>query len=348
MSNDTRQIEQTRFLGVGAWRFLLAGLVAASHLWAHMLQGYAAFAVFAFFVLSGYLMTFVLMHKYGTGARGLADFAFNRIIRIYPSYYVALVLGVITIVVMTDRGIDLTKLNPEFHLPMSGWEWLQPLTLLPIFGRNGLPVAVSNALSIEIGAYLLMPLFARWRVMAWAGVLVSLIAIARYGVTSETFAPRYSEFLPCLIAFATGSLLAHYREHLLAFVMPKTSVIVWMLHGASWLLISSWPWNDGLYVSIVLSAWVTLSLTAYKSTRADVLLGDLSYPVYLVHTIVGAYFVSLLGADRSFAFFAASFSGTILLSYLMTVLVERRMHARKRRSVIHDDQSALASQPGVA
>ena len=55
-------------LGFGAWRFLLAVLVAVSHLWGGMIHAPAAYAVWGFFVLSGYLMTLVLGHKYGTDA----------------------------------------------------------------------------------------------------------------------------------------------------------------------------------------------------------------------------------------------------------------------------------------
>jgi len=346
-SAPSRVIFRTRALGVGAWRFLLAGLTAASHLWADMLPGYAAFAVFGFFVLSGYLMTFVMLHKYGNTARGIRDFAFNRVLRIYPSYYVALVLGVLTIRFLGSRGIDVTQLNSEFQVPV-GRRWLNPLTLLPIFGRDGLPVAVSQALSIEIGVYFLIPLFARWRLVAWLGALVSLVAIARFGISSSTFAVRYSEFLPSLIAFATGSLLCHYRENFLGLVMPTASVVVWLIHGGSWLWLDSWPWSYGLYVSIILSAWVTLSLTAYKSTPLDTLLGDLSYPMYLVHTIVGAYFMLVWGSGRPFAFFAASFAGTLAVSYVMTVLIERRLRPLKRKPVVHDEETGLASQPRVA
>lgn len=329
--------------GVGSWRLLLATLVAASHLWAHMLQGYAAYAVWAFFVLSGYLMTYVLVHKYGLGTQGLKDFAFNRFIRIYPSYYLALIFGVVVIVILNNYCIVGSKLNPEFYMPY-GWGWLNPLTLLPVFSRNGLPVAVSNALSVEVGAYFLMPLFARARSTAWLAVILSVIATSNLGFTITSFNDRYVLFLPCLMSFAAGSLLCHYRDRLMAFVMPKTSLVVWMIHGALWVVYSSWPWTYGLYTSMLLSAWVTLSLTAYKSSKLDALLGDMSYPMYLIHTTVAACFLMYFGYERPFGFLAVAFVVASALSLLMAIGIERPLHRLKRHGQVRDSSTALAQQ----
>ncbi|MCI1709030.1 MAG: hypothetical protein LKM39_00445 [Chiayiivirga sp.] len=73
----TRQ-RMSMSLGFGTWRLFLALLVGASHLWVDMVAGPAAYAVWGFFVLSGYLMTHVLSTKYGFSARGLAGYAHNR------------------------------------------------------------------------------------------------------------------------------------------------------------------------------------------------------------------------------------------------------------------------------
>jgi peptidoglycan/LPS O-acetylase OafA/YrhL len=45
-------------------------------------------AVFAFYTLSGYLMTRVLNERYGFTAAGTAAFALNRVLRLWPVYLV--------------------------------------------------------------------------------------------------------------------------------------------------------------------------------------------------------------------------------------------------------------------
>ncbi len=318
----------TKWLGMGSWRFLLAALVVASHLWEPMVQGYAAYAVWAFFVLSGYLMTHVLQLKYGTSLRGTAAYAFNRILRIFPSYYVALGAGVVSLLVARRSGLQFITLNPEFTMP-SGAGWLNPLTLLAVFPRNGLPVAVSNALAVEVTAYLFMPLLAAATPAALVALAFSAIATARIGFDPSSFAERYSDFIPCMLAFSWGSLTRHYDACLAAIRASRASVIVWMIHGGAWIYFPHWPWTYGLYVSLPLSSWVTISLFPRRSGTFDRWLGDLSFPLYLLHTIAGAWLFSSFGGQRSLALLAAAFGVSILLSILVVWFVEKPLQRVK-------------------
>src|SRR5690242_16177610 len=55
------------------------------------------YAVFAFYVLSGYLMTRVLHETYGFTARGVGHFLWNRGLRIYPTYWVAAIVSLLVV-----------------------------------------------------------------------------------------------------------------------------------------------------------------------------------------------------------------------------------------------------------
>ncbi len=324
-------------ISFGTWRLFLAFLVVISHLWAGMIHGPAAYAVWGFFVMSGYLMTKVLRGKYGFDGQGIKTYAYNRLIRIMPLYYLAVILGFVTIFTIGDSTVDLTKINGAFGVPQAQ-AWLFMLTLLPVFPVAPTPVPVANALGIEVGAYLLMPLLAKNRSSAWLVMIIATYINWNYGFTLESFPTRYATFLPCLFAFSAGSLIAHYSDMLKRFSMPYISVVVWCVHCLVWLQYPYWPWTYGIYVSVLLSAWVTISLDDKKNTsRIDKLLGDLSYPVYLFHTTVAVWFVPYFGFgyDRTFQFFLVSFCITLLLSLLIIKFIDEPIHAIKKPGVLN-------------
>lgn len=322
-------------LGFGAWRFFLALLVAISHLWGGMIHGPAAYAVWGFFVLSGFLMTYVLRNKYGADNAGLKNFAFNRFLRIFPLYWIACLLGAVSLLFLPRFGVNLgilNSLNPQFKFPLDAADWFFNLTLLPLVGGQGLFVPVSTALAIEVATYILMPLTAFSRQASWLGLILSITLNIKYGLQIDSFAVRYSSFSTCFAAFSIGTLVCHYSNYLEKFSAPLSSVIVWLLHCTIWIYYDQWPWTYGLYVSALLSAWVVLSLSRLKTGLVDNVLGDLSYPLYLLHTTV-AVWVLLLGQNiRSFEFFLLSFVFTLILSWALIVWVDRPVHKLKKNA----------------
>jgi peptidoglycan/LPS O-acetylase OafA/YrhL len=322
-------------IGIGTWRFFLAFLVVISHLWAGMIHGPAAYAVWGFYSLSGYLMTHVLRHKYGNTTPGLQDFAYNRFLRIYPMYAIALITGAIALWFASRTGIAAKDLNPQFIWPQDPKSWFVNISLLPL-PSWGLLVPVSGALAVEIGAYILMPLMAFSRPAAWLALILSLIINASYGFGTDTFAVRYSSFMTCFWVFAAGSLVSHYKKELSVLVFPKLSMLAWLAHCLVWIWYDPWPWTYGLYFSVLLSSWVIVSIESVKTSRIDSIFGDLSYPIYLFHTVIGV-FILMLGLNiRSFEFFISTFIATLIVSWLLVVTIDRRINLMKRRKIVRD------------
>ncbi|MDY7577608.1 acyltransferase [Herbaspirillum sp. RTI4] len=319
-------------IGLGTGRFFLAFLVVISHLWAGMLDGPAAYSVWGFYILSGFLMTHVLTHKYGNTREGLSDYARNRFLRIYPSYALAMLAGGISLVVLPRWGVQLSALNPQFNLPHGAREWMLNILLVPI-PSPGLLVPVSGALAVEVGAYILMPLMAFSRPAAWISLILSMLINLKLGFGTDTFGERYSSFLTCYMVFACGCLLSQYREKLRHLQAPTLSIVVWLLHCLVWLKFNLWPWTYGIYFSIVLSAWVVLSLSAQKTGKLDAFLGDLSYPIYLFHTIVAVWLIPLGVKMRSFKFFLLAFIITIAVSWLIVKCVDKPLTRLKKKKV---------------
>jgi peptidoglycan/LPS O-acetylase OafA/YrhL len=83
-------------MGLGFYRFVLAAAVIVEHLaeGTRYVSHTGMFAVFGFYVLSGYLITRVLNDVY--------DFAFvpfwsNRFLRLYPPYFMLLGVGLVLV-----------------------------------------------------------------------------------------------------------------------------------------------------------------------------------------------------------------------------------------------------------
>lgn len=317
-------------LGMGAWRLFLALGVVATHLWVRTPYGLGPYAVFGFFVLSGFLMTMVLSTKYGFEADGVRRYAINRIVRIFPAYYIALLLGVVLVGLGASQLDTLRQINPAFGVP-TGWGWLNPLTLLTVFPIETLPVGVSNALAIEVTAYALMPLIAYSKRTAFIAAAISILLTQSLGFGTGSFVVRYATFVPCLMCFAAGAILWHYYEDLKAIRMPALSISVWVAHVLVWYVAPDYPFTYGLYVSIALSAWVTVSLFEVKTGWLDKLLGDLSYPMYLLHSISAGAIILAFGYEgKSLKLSLATVALTSIVSLCIVMWVERPLQALKR------------------
>ena len=199
------------------------------------------------------------------------------------------------------------------------------------FHLRGYLVPVAGALFTEVWAYMLMPFSAKSRSAAWLGLFLCFFANCNYGFETASFADRYSLFAPAIMGFFVGSLCQHYLDYLIKISMPKLSLFVWCAHACLWWVSPSYPWKIGIYVSLICSAWVVVSLFPLKTKGIDKLLGDMSYLVYLLHTTVGMCLYWYYG-NRTFEFFFSSFFLTILLSYVLVVYYERPIQHRFKRN----------------
>lgn len=336
-SHSTSPYDKTSHLGLGTWRFFLAFCVAISHLYANMIHGPAAYAVWGFFVLSGYLMTSILCVKYGNSIQGHAAYGFNRFIRIFPQYWLSCAIGLITISFALRFQIDPKSINPEFSLPNNTHNTLANIFLIQIFEPiGGRLVPVSGALATEILAYFLLPLFCRSISSTFCIAFIALVANSERGITVDSFPVRYTSFTTCILAFSIGALVFHFKDRLSTFRFPILSVISWVSHACLWLLFPSYPWEMGLYVSVALSAWVVLSIGDIKTGTLDTFLGDLSYPIYLLHTTMAVWILILFGDKiefKSVSFFSASFILTLIASVIILIFFDRPIMRLKRKPI---------------
>ena len=139
---------------LGIYRTFLAIMVVFQHLGGASKAG--SFSVFAFFVISGYLMTYILKENYGFSTTGKLKYLFNRFLRIFPPYWWAFIFSLLLIFFLDSEVIR--GISKSVKLPVDLENLLRNIFIL--FERRTRPrmVPPAWALTVEIFYYLLMAL----------------------------------------------------------------------------------------------------------------------------------------------------------------------------------------------
>lgn len=93
---------------MGLFRFLFAASVIAVHsgpMFGSFLVG-GIIAVEAFFMISGFYMSLILSDKYKKGAKSYMLFLTNRLLRLYPSYFIVVLITILLSLYWAIHGSD--------------------------------------------------------------------------------------------------------------------------------------------------------------------------------------------------------------------------------------------------
>lgn len=354
---------------MGIMRFVLAMAVVAFHLLAVPKIG--PIAVQAFFVLSGFLMTLVMHTSYSYRPSGIGRFWLNRALRLYPIYIVSLVLTLPMAVAfgpVRDLAID-----DGLGVPTDLLGWLQNLTL--IFVNLDAPrlSPPAWALTTELFYYLLISLgLSATRLRSWIWFAASFAYMLWCLATGRDFYSVYFSIWGGALPFSAGALLWHYRKALSRILEGQfgarrlTGVLIWF--GAVGILattagraavsvldLSVAAEAAMLPLTVMPAAALVFGCSRLQLTgfvrRADRMLGDLSYPVYVSHFFFGMVAQSLTGlyAPRHDLLTAETFVIAVTLMiggcYLLTRLIDepiQRMRETVRGSAAPDPQAPIS------
>jgi peptidoglycan/LPS O-acetylase OafA/YrhL len=341
----------------GIFRFILAIFVVVAHIAKpdYGLSIIGSFAVYGFFILSGYLMTLVTNKRYGFTADGIKKFLLNRFLRIYPTYWLSILISIVLLLLYGQP--DLQQFNDKIKFPDS---WYDILSNILIFGlaRTGffeLPDTILSppawALEIELTFYIAIGLGLGKRKFAvpWLIFTCGSIVLARIGcailskINQQAYGFSYGSLLYASLAFVAGSLIFHYQEQIIQYIellkrrfYLKNSIVLLVIIGlffANAILSTTVTRSFAFVLNTILMILIIMfllgvTLDKYKILSSlDRILGGISYPIYLLHYQI-AFLVSkyLPGVpEKGWPLFCWSLPFIILGSLLIHLTFEKQI-----------------------
>jgi peptidoglycan/LPS O-acetylase OafA/YrhL len=273
---------------LGVIRIFLALSVVVWHLWGHALpftvNGYNA--LFLFFIISGFYMSMVLNGKYSN--RSPIRFYVARVLRIFPLYLLVLVLIL----------WFLSAIGKPLPTPSTTREWLfvtvANVTTIGIpWVTNWEYVAIPPAwsLGIELLFYLVAPFILTRRLWICALLLLASIAL-RLSLLPQDInwlftSPRadWCFFMLGASAHRLGLLVPEGRtRNVLGWSAAALLPIAGFLCGLP--ITTELDRSELWLFYLMFAASVPFIFSISLGSRIDRLLGDLSYPIYVVHWFV--------------------------------------------------------------
>jgi peptidoglycan/LPS O-acetylase OafA/YrhL len=328
-------------------RYVLAAMVAQTHLWPQGAGWTGQICVFAFYTLSGYLMTRVLNERYGCAIRGTAAFALNRVLRLWPAY-----LATMTLVLVALQFWPLQNFFCLIRTPASAADIITNATVIGQVGFDFVqwlplakPLVTSWSLSIEICCYLLLAVyFARSPARLWgfAGVgVVAMVLSTGWCATSANpaaygpycFQNRYGVIQAGFVPFALGGLYYFYRGAIAAWLTQHRLALIIAFLGALVAMFGSEVFRTtlGPFIGIPVM-WTLLSLSQARSpTNLADFFGRASYHLFIAHMPLAAVLFSGLHFPPStLLIYVATVLAALGLSGLL-VPMERRINDVRRQ-----------------
>jgi peptidoglycan/LPS O-acetylase OafA/YrhL len=307
-------------------RALAAGLVVIGHARGSLMPG-GAIGVSVFFVLSGYLITSILLRDGMMSLPNIGKFIVRRLARIYPLYIVQIALVVVIFALFhRDRlGAVLAALPGLLTFTQDVREWF------------GYGFGVLWTLAVEFWFYVTFPFFL-WIALATRrlipcillGIVISITAkVFAFGGTTLYFYDQFLIGVLCAVAIKYGivpSVLAWPK--LLAICIVAIVVLAEIPFPAT----RGLHWFCQSFGTAMVTGIAVLAGHARRPTVAlpfIAFLGRISYSTYLMHAVVLDVFFAVWHISPIpviiITFFVASFT-----HYAIEMPVERQTHRKIR------------------
>ncbi len=333
------------FPQIDALRFIAVSMVCLSHWlspnhWVNHLQ-LGRFGVELFFVISGFLITRILL-QLNDGNRfninKIKTFVIRRILRIFPAYYFVILI---------------TYLSHDGHFNTAIFWNISYLSNFYMLKIGEFPGVMSHfwSLSVEEHFYLIWPfLILTFNRKSTLYIILSAIIV---GLTSRLFfyCFEYHSIYPkvftfsCFDAFAIGGLMAFlYLYNRNIFVRLSSSKLIFLF---VFFVLALTLYNDYInpnsniwdfvafrfsasLFSFYLISFAIYSNLKFLNSKKIVFLGKLSYSMYLFHNFIPGFMLGMKSPSNISLRLIIYFIVLIAVSYLTWKLIEMPFNHLKR------------------
>ena len=376
MARKAQPVSATYFPGLHALRFLAAMLVVVSHV--ELMKGHRGYpslaqhpvvyelgriAVTFFFVLSGFLITYLLLvERERTGTISIRKFYARRVLRIWPLYFLVIVLSFFVLPRVALFDIPGLSAGTNFRSTLLLYVLFLPQLALSVYP----PVPYAEPLwsiGVEEQFYLLWPLLVA-RTKRFVAIAVGIAAICILAKQIPVMVgPRlqdgpggfafwndfidyfYFTRMECMVAGALAAVAVHRRlGRLLRFVYhPLVQLAAYAL--SAWLLFTTgrkpllhYSLHSLLFAIVIVNIATNPRSLLRLEHRALVFLGNTSYAIYMLHEIVISAVIGVqvrltgttfTGTAPNVVLYAASIIGTMALAAGVYWYFERWFLRRK-------------------
>jgi peptidoglycan/LPS O-acetylase OafA/YrhL len=379
----TMETGKVHFKGLDSLRFLAALFVVLDHI--PMNQGSAGIpnphwgalffrgapAVAFFFTLSGFLITYLLLaERRRTGDIGVGHFYLRRACRIWPLYFVIVLLGLAFYNRLLPRLGVHYPVEYDLRLAALLYALLLPNVMNGLYRVGGILNPLWS-IGVEEQFYLAWaPALKRFHralpFLAWGllGLSLALFCLNHGRIFGAGPAQKIADQLRFHF-MAAGALAAwtlqHRRERFLALPVFASRAVQLVLLGLllEYYLVGllPWGWFGEEIVQIVLYSWLIVTVAANPRNAVRIAnpvfeyLGTISYGLYMWH-MVAVYGTSALFRATHWwrghpvlycvAYYATALGATILISHLSYRWLERPFLRLKDRR--YSPEPALSPQ----
>ena len=280
----------------------------------HSVAKYGFLGVQLFFIISGFV---ICMSAWG---RSLGDFFVSRVVRLYPAYWLA-VLVAAGVLVAVPMGTQVKAREVVGNLTM----------MQQFLGIRDLDMSYWT-LAVEMVFYLF------FAVLVARGLTYrSVVAFCAIWTVASLIVPRFgNQWLTTVVAASHSSyFIAGIALYLIHRFGPN--LLLWSIVGLSWLIavtrlpglaqareVSFAPTTVIVTVFFLVMAAVALGLFSWVKGPWIATAGALTYPLYLIHQTVGLAVIERVQAHLSpWLLITALVAALLVAAWLIHRFVER-------------------------